>query len=202
MIRHVLLDADGVLQYLPGGFLAALEPYLGDRAGEFLAAAAVDEQPCLRGDGDFRSSLGDHLERYGVPHPVAEVYPAIWHRIEVEPASVDLVHALRESGLGVHLATNQEAGRASYMKRELAYDDLFDESFYSCDLGAAKPESAFFAAAVDRLGATAPQVLFVDDHAPNVDAAREVGLAAEQWHIADGFDRLHALLSGHGIVLH
>ena len=133
--------------------------------------------------------------------PVAELYPAIWHRIHVEPTSVGLVHALRDAGLGVHLATNQEVGRASYMKDTLGYDDLFDSCFYSCDIGAAKPEAGFFTAALDALGADAPQVLFVDDHEPNVVAAREVGLAAEHWRIDDGLGRLHGLLAGHGVVI-
>lgn len=200
MIQHVLLDADGVLQNVPGGWLAALAPYLGDHAEQFIHEANIDEQPCLRGEGDFLPLLAGHLERYGVTQPVAEVYPAVWHDIHVEPTSVDLVRALRDVGLGVHLATNQEAHRASYMKSELGYDDLFDESFYSCDLGAAKPDAAFFTTAVDRLGTTPPEVLFVDDSEPNVVAAREVGLAAEHWHIADGIPRLHGLMAGHGIL--
>jgi hypothetical protein len=35
-IRHVLFDADGVIQSLPGGWYAAIEPYVGERAEEFL----------------------------------------------------------------------------------------------------------------------------------------------------------------------
>ena len=201
MIHHVLLDADGVVQRLPGGWAAALAPYLGERAGEFLTALGMDEQPCLRGAGDFRAVLADHLERYAVDAPVDEVYPAVWLDVEVAASSRALVHALREVGVGVHLATNQEAGRAAYMRGDLGYDELFDESFYSCDLGAAKPEPAFFTRALDRLAAAAPEVLFVDDHEPNVVAAREVGLAAERWHLDDGLPALHALVERHGLVL-
>ena len=201
MIRHVLLDADGVVQHLPGGWRAALEPYLGDRAADFLAEAALDEQPSLRGQGDFRAALVSLLERYGVTVPPADVYTAVWQRIHVEESSVGLVHALRDAGLGVHLATNQEAGRASYMKDALGYDDLFDSSFYSCDVGAAKPEAAFFTATLDGLGVGAPEVLFVDDQEPNVVAAREAGLASELWRIDDGVGRLQRLLAAHDVVI-
>lgn len=31
-IRHVLFDADGVIQSVPGGWYTAIEPYLGERA--------------------------------------------------------------------------------------------------------------------------------------------------------------------------
>ncbi|MCW2792397.1 MAG: HAD-superfamily hydrolase, subfamily variant 3 [Nocardioides sp.] len=200
MIRHVLLDADGVLQYVPGGWREALRAYVGDRVDQFVHETTLDEAPCLRGEGDFLPLLAGHLERYGVTRPAAEVYPAIWHDIHVEESSLGLVRDLREVGVGVHLATNQEARRASYMRATLGYDDLFDQSFYSCELGVAKPDAAFFTTAVDRLATTPPEVLFVDDHEPNVVAAREVGLAAEHWTIPDGIPRLHALLEGHGIL--
>jgi putative hydrolase of the HAD superfamily len=108
--------------------------------------------------------------------------------LHVDPSSRELVRDLHEVGLGVHLAPNEE------------YDDLFDDPCHSRDLGAAKPDAAFFTTAVDRLGTTPPEVLFVDDHEPNVDAAREVGLAAEHWTVGDGIPRLHALLEGHGIL--
>lgn len=36
MIRHLLFDADGVLQDIPGGWYAAMEPYLGGKSREFL----------------------------------------------------------------------------------------------------------------------------------------------------------------------
>jgi putative hydrolase of the HAD superfamily len=101
----------------------------------------------------------------------------------------------------VHLGTNQQAGRAAYMRDELGYDDLFDESFYSCELGAAKPDPAFFCRVLDRLGAAAPEVLFVDDNEANVVAARECGLAAEHWHLDEGVDLLRDRLAGHGLTL-
>lgn len=46
-IRHVLFDADGVLQILPGGWYAAMRPYLGDRLQEFLDRTWQDELPTL-----------------------------------------------------------------------------------------------------------------------------------------------------------
>ena len=200
MIRHVLLDADGVLQRHPEGWVAATEAWLGDRAADFFREVTEVERTCLRGEDDFLPLLAGELERYALPVPVEQLYAGIWHTIQAFPATVELVHALRDLGLGVHLATNQHARRAAYMRAELGYDELLDESFYSCELGAAKPEPAFFRAVLDRLGAPAPEVLFVDDHVGNVEGAREVGLAAEQWHLDEGIDVLLRRLAGHGVV--
>ena len=38
------------------------------------------------------------------------------------------------------------------MRDTLGYDEVFDELFYSCDEGVAKPDPAFFTGAVERLG--------------------------------------------------
>ena len=143
MIRHLLLDADGVVQDLPGGWRAALEPFLGERSEEFVTDLAMDEQACLRGE-PFLPVLADRLARFEVEAPAAEVYAAAWERIAADPAVLALADRLRARGLGVHLATNQNPERASYMRRELGYGDRFDTQFYSCELGVAKPEAAYF----------------------------------------------------------
>ncbi len=201
MIRHVLLDADGVLQRHPVGWTAATEGFLGEGGADFFRTVTELEQTCLRGQVDFLPLLTAELAENAPQVPVEELYVEVWHRIETVSTTLELVHELRDAGLGVHLGTNQHERRAAYMRRELGYDDLFDRSFYSCELGAAKPEPAFFAAVLDTLGAAAPEVLFVDDNEPNVVAARECGLAAEHWHLDDGIDALRDRLSGHGVMI-
>jgi putative hydrolase of the HAD superfamily len=201
VITHVLLDADGVLQDLPGGWYAAMEPYLGDRAREFLHRTWADELPTLSGDGDYLPMLEATLREYGVRTPVAEVYAAVWHRIEEVTSSFEVVAALRRAGYGVHLATNQERGRGTYMHDVLGYRDRFDVSAYSWEVGAAKPDPEFFHRVVRRIGVPAAEVLFVDDNEANVRGAREAGLVAEHWHFERGPATLVALLHAHGVLV-
>jgi putative hydrolase of the HAD superfamily len=199
-VRHVLLDADGVIQHIPGGWFAAIEPYLGERSREFLHRTWQDELPMLAGQGDYLPVLAATLAEYGVTVPVGDVYADVWHRIEVVGESVELVHALRRNGYGVHLATNQEQYRAAYMRDVLDYDALFDVSCYSCDLGVAKPAPAFFAEAARRVGADPSAILFIDDSARNVDGARTAGLAAAQWSFEQGHHALAEVLASHGVI--
>ena len=199
MIRHVLLDADGVLQSVPGGWVAAVESFVGDGALEFLEQTWSDELPALRGEGDFLVEFTRAVERRGLDVDPRAFYEAVWNAIEVAPQSVDLVHRLRAAGYGVHLGTNQEQHRAAYMRSVLGYDALFDVSCYSCDLGAVKPERAYFERALDRIGVPADQVLLIDDHTPNVEGARAAGLAAEHWDLTRGLPELWTLLAGHGV---
>lgn len=198
-IRHVLFDADGVLQTLPGGWLAALTPYVGERAESFVAALDVDELPCMVGETDFLPLLAARLEEYAVPVGAEDLFRDVWLRIHVDPASIGVVESMRARGLGVHLATNQEARRAAHMLGELGFADLFDECFVSAHLGAAKPSPSFFEQALEVLDADPEAVLFVDDLAENVAGARTVGLHAVQWHLRDGHEVLATRLSAFGL---
>jgi putative hydrolase of the HAD superfamily len=199
-IRHVLFDADGVIQSIPGGWHSAIEPYVGERAQEFLHGAWKDEKPMLAGQGEYLPLLAARLAEYGVPTSVEEVYRDVWQRIEPDRDSLAVVRALRASGYGVHLGTNQERHRAAHMRVALGYDALFDVSCYSCELGLIKPDPAFFAAAAGRLAAEPASILFIDDSVGNVEGARAAGLAAAQWELQQGRDVLLALLAGHCVI--
>jgi putative hydrolase of the HAD superfamily len=201
-IRHVLFDADDVIQSIPGGWYAAMQPYVGDQAEAFLHGAWKDEKPLLAGQGDYLPLLAARLTEYGVPVPADEIYRAVWHRIETSAESLRLVRALRDSGYGVHLGTNQERLRAAHMRTALGYEALFDVSCYSCDLGIAKPDVGFFAAAARRIGAEPSSILFIDDNARNIEGARAAGLVAEQWDLKQRHEVLLELLASHGVVAH
>ena len=168
----MLFDADGVLQDVPGGWEAAAEPYLGERTMEFLHRVWDDELPALAGQGESPAAVEAALADFGVTAPLDEVFRAIWLRIEPAEQSLALVRALRRNGYGVHLGTNQERNRAAHMREVLGYDALFDVSCYSWELGARKPDPAFFAEAARRIGADPAAILFIDDSARNVAAAR------------------------------
>jgi putative hydrolase of the HAD superfamily len=199
-IKHVLFDADGVMQHTPDGWVTGAEPYLGRRAMEFLRRVSDEELTTLAGQREFLPLIAAAMADFGITARVEEVHRAIWLRIEPVQQSVALVRALRRNGYGVHLGTNQERTRAAHMREVLGYDALFDVSCYSFELGACKPDQAFFVEAARRIGADPAAILFIDDRADNVAAARNVGLAAEQWTIADGYRVLHGILDDHGVT--
>lgn len=201
VIRHVLFDADGVLQDLPGGWYAAMERYVGGRSREFLHATWEEELPMLAGVGEYRPLLEQRLRDHGVDATVDEVLEAVWYRIELDERSMEIVRTLREMGYGVHLGTNQESLRATHMKSALGYDVAFEKCFYSCDIGYAKPDPAFFTETARLIGDDPGSVLFIDDTVRNVDGAREAGMAAVHWTIPDGHDALVDALRGHGVEM-
>lgn len=85
------------------------------------------------------------------------------------------------------------------MSEKLNYRTFFTREFYSCSLGVAKPEVAFFEQILHELDLQGNNVLFLDDRQENVDAAQRVGLAAEVYVGESGPDVLQRILVEHGL---
>lgn len=199
-ITTLLLDADGVVQRPPSDWRASLADLCGQPGSEeqFLAEVFAAERPTLNAPVDFAPRLAEVLERWGSPATVDEAL-AHWERIEPSPAVLSLVGSVRERGVLVGLATNQQQRRARFMTESLGYGEHFDELFFSYRLGHAKPEGAYFEAVLAALGQRPEEVLFVDDHRTNVEAARSVGLAAEVFDLSREVAVLEAHLEAHGL---
>lgn len=194
-ITTVLFDADGVLQRLPLRAVVGVLRGLGPRVS--LREVALVEGPALTGESDFREGLAALLARHGVATPVDELL-AHHHDVVIDPRRLALVDAVRAAGTTVALATNQQRHRGVHLQG--LYAGRFDEAFYSFEVGAAKPDPAFFRIALDRLGVPASEVLFIDDQPRNVAAARSVGLHAERHVWPLGVRHLRGVLRRHGLA--
>mgnify|MGYP000889152839 FL=1 len=201
MLKAVLWDADGVLQQVPGGWRPLLNDLIGpERTDAFLTSLWPTAMEAMRGRGDILVALDELFERQGLLD-VAPRIREVWGTFDRFDDTRDLVAEVRRTGIGCHLATNQDPLRASYMRERLGYGDLMDRSFYSCDVGAAKPDPEFFERVLEALALPADEVAFVDDHADNVATARAVGLQAVHWHHDEGLPTLRAALRELGVEL-
>ncbi|MDN4171414.1 HAD-IA family hydrolase [Nocardioides sp. SOB77] len=200
-MRAVLLDADGVLQVNPPGWLDTLRALVPDGSGEEFSDHLFEaEQAALTGHRSFRDVVAEVLEHWGVPDRAEDLVDH-YHHIEVVSDTAEVVRDLREAGVPVHLATNQHDLRTAYMREELGYGDLLDSTFTSCELGVTKADPAFFRRVVEQLGLEPAAVLHVDDKDRFVDAARDAGLRGVVWTVDDGPDALRARLREHGLPL-
>ncbi|MEU8226816.1 HAD-IA family hydrolase [Kribbella sp. NPDC048915] len=199
-VTTVLFDADGVLQRPSRDWwtrLTSLVPGDGER---FVADLMAAERPALVGKGDFRDAVADVVRRWDAPVTVEEALEP-WSWFDAEPAVVALIQSLRTAGISCHLATNQHAYRRAIMQDERGYGAWFDRTFYSCDLGLAKPDPAYFRAILGTLEAPASSVLFIDDNVANVAGASSVGLQAERYDLADGVPALVDLLRRYSLPI-
>ncbi len=175
----------------------AVEGLVEDVEG-FLADASREERPALRGEVRWLDVLPGLLARWRIEDAYDDLVRA-WLSIEPVPSARAVVGALREHGTRCYLASNQDVHRARFMSAQLGYHDLLDGELYSCDLGLAKPDPAFFRRVLDDLGMSGREVLVVDDHQGNVDGARTAGLRAERWQHGEGPDVLLEHLARHGL---
>jgi HAD superfamily hydrolase (TIGR01509 family) len=194
MISAVLFDADGVIQRPTIDWWSRLTSFAPAGDGEaFVADLMQAEKPSLVGKGDFRDAVAEVLQRWSLEVRLEDALEP-WHWFAAEPAVVSLIGELRAAGIGCHLATNQQAYRRAIMQDERGYGEWFDQTFYSCDLGLAKPDPAYFRAILGTLDVPASSVLFIDDNESNVAGALSVGLHAEVYDLSSGVDALVDLL--------
>ena len=163
-------------------------------------SSVTAELPALAGERDFTEVATEVLERWGLADRTDAVL-AFWTRLELDQEVTALIRELRAAGAACWLATNQHELRRAYMSTSLGYDELLDGQLYSCDLGVAKPDPAYFTRAVAQIGCD-PARGAVHRRAArtNVLGARSAGLRAEVFHLSSGADALRVILAAHGLL--
>jgi putative hydrolase of the HAD superfamily len=188
-IQAVIFDADGVVVF-PWRFARYLEQehnITPEMTRAFFRGVFED---CLVGKADLEVVLPPFLSSWGWPQSTDD-FIAAWLEVEnaVDERVVEVIRALRRSGLACCLATNQEENRAQYMRWEMGFSEIFDRLFFSHRLGRQKPDHRFYGLIEESLGLTGPEILFWDDAAMNVRAARECSWNAELYAGFESFQR-------------
>ena len=81
--------------------------------------------------------------------------------------------------------------------RAMGLVDRFDETYLSHQIGCLKPDAGAFLAALEGMGLSPSDVLFLDDGLRNIDAAAKLGMHA---HLARGPEEARRVLAQYGIV--
>ncbi|MEI1250361.1 HAD family hydrolase [Rhizobium aouanii] len=117
------------------------------------------------------------------PHLSAEILIDYWFENDsrLDFNLLEELAALRQSGITLLLATNQEHRRARYLMEQIGLKAHFDDIIYSAALGHSKPSPDFFQLATERAGVPPGEIGFIDDMAVNIEAARQFGWNAAQW---------------------
>jgi putative hydrolase of the HAD superfamily len=106
----------------------------------------------------------------------------------IEP-TVALLERLRGSGLPLYFLSNMPAPYADYLEREHHFLGWFDHGLFSERERLSKPDPAIFSLAAERFGAAPDELVFFDDHLPNISAAREAGWTALHFVDAERAER-------------
>jgi putative hydrolase of the HAD superfamily len=190
MLKVLLLDADGVLIHAEM-FSKQLERDYGIPYAKIEPFFTSEFQKCLIGEADLREVIAPHLEEWGWKGSVDELLN-FWFKAEhiIDQDLIDYILTLRDKGIRLFVATNQEKHRAQYMLDKMGFSDVFEQVYASAHLGHRKPAIDFFAKLHERLADVEKhEIVFWDDSEENVKGAREYGIQAEIYTGLDDFKR-------------
>jgi 2-haloacid dehalogenase len=94
------------------------------------------------------------------------------------PESVAIVDGLIERGVAVYCLSNMRARSLAYIRGRFDFLQKFRGMVASCEVGLLKPERAIYDHLTARYQIAPSATLFIDDHRPNVEGARQAGLQA------------------------
>lgn len=184
---NVVWDFGGVLfQWRPALLLARVLPQrVTDETSArhwqalFFEEYAGDWGEFDRGTIELEQLVDRIAARTGLSNAeVRAVIDAVPAELEPITASVALVHALRERGHGLYFLSNMPAPYADHLERTHSFLAQFDDGVFSSRVKLIKPEAAVFRLAQERFGIDASETVFLDDHLPNIAAARQHGWKA------------------------
>ncbi len=187
--RAVLLDLGNVLVFHDN---ALLFRKLGARAG--LSQSEAEHR--LSGTGWTAANRGllgaegirrDVCGSLGVDLP-AEEFNALWSsHFTVHEAVLPRVEGL-VGRVRLGLLSNTNVLHAAFLRPRLPVLGRFDHLLLSCEVGAVKPEPAFYQEALRRLGCAPEEVAFFDDLPEFVQAANALGIRGHLFTTAEAFD--------------
>ena len=198
-LKILVFDADGVVVIPPQRFLARYteEEGLDPRSVRAFLDGALRE--CIAGRADLKEAIVPFLGQWGWKG-TPEAFLRRWFEAEhlINEPLLEVIQRLRRRGNRCVVATNQERHRLAYMREQMGFGRLFDGVFGSSEVGAAKPDMAFYERVTTLLGVAPEEIVFWDDSESNVEGARAFGWQAELFTGMDEFLRtlrIHAGLS-------
>jgi epoxide hydrolase-like predicted phosphatase len=180
-IQAIVFDIGGVLEITPDlGVAGTWESRLGLAPGELNqrmgdawrggSIGAISEADVHRAAAE---QLG--LDRQGL----AEFMADLW-REYLGTANTELIEYARSlrPRYRTGILSNSFVGAREREQAAYGFEDLVDEIVYSHACGLSKPDPGSYALICARLGVQPDQVVFLDDHEPNVEGARQARLHA------------------------
>ena len=176
----IVFDFGGVLfRWHPASFLARLWPHRIETLEQGAAAAAQFFQNYGGDWGLFDQGLigADEVVRRIAARTgwstgdVAAVVRAVPDELMPIPATVVLIRDLRAAGHQLHFLSNMPVPFADHLARSHPLNEWFVSGLFSGHVKQIKPGAEIFAMAERRFEAKPEELLFLDDHPANVDAA-------------------------------
>lgn len=178
-MKNVIFDLGGVvIEWNPDRILA---DYYAEPALRALMKTELFQHPDWlqldRGTLPETELLVRAVARTG--RPAAEIeglFEAVRGSLHAKTDTVLLLRKLAARGVPLYCLSNMSADIFQYLRARHSFWDVFRGIVISGEIRMMKPEPEIFHFLLQRYGLTAAQTVFIDDNAPNVEAARAVGI--------------------------
>jgi epoxide hydrolase-like predicted phosphatase len=155
-------------------FRAAMKEWLGPPSGD--GATTNPVHALERGEievADFERELASRLSTHdGRPVEAEGLLARMFAGFGPQPPIAQAVRLAKRAGVRTGLLSNSWGN--DYPRE--GWEEMFDDVVISGEVGIRKPDPEIFTLAAQRLGMPPQQCVFVDDLAPNVRGAVEVGM--------------------------
>ena len=186
-VRAVVFDIGGVLERVdddawPEVWIRRWESRLGREPGSLHAGLAAHEPAgsVVVGEVSEAQMRAMYAGALGLTEDEADAMMAeMWDAYcgELDVPLRDFAASLRPT-YKTGILSNSADGARREEQRRYGFEQLVDEIVYSHEVGLAKPDPRVYRLTEQRLGVAGEEIVFIDDVARNVEAARELGWAA------------------------
>ena len=190
MTNVILTDLDGVIRIWSPEIHLKAERATGLPEGAILETAFSDDLLPLVitgqiSDDEWRRRIADLLSK-DFPNTNAERAVELWSASpgEVDLEVLEILRTCRKRARLVLISNATSRLHSDLQRLGIAGD--FDYIINSSEVGFAKPDPNIYFTALDTVGATPNQALFIDDNAGHVAAATRLGIAGHTYAGADG----------------
>jgi FMN phosphatase YigB (HAD superfamily) len=189
MSKALIFDIDGVLILHKEWFPASLsnKKYINPVAilNEFSDGQL--NQECDRGILDPLEAIKPFLKEMKWEYDSKYFFD---RQYEFESQYIDFeilsqIKELRHQSLKVYIGSNQNYYRKEFLIDRMKLNEIFDELFFSCDLGYIKPENEYWISIMKQINHNnsridAGEILLLDDMIENLESAKRYGMKARQ----------------------
>lgn len=190
MTNVILTDLDGVIRIWSPEIHRKAERATGLPEGAIPGTAFSDNLLPLVitgqiSDDEWRRRIADLLSK-DFPNTNAERAVELWSASpgEVDLEVLEILRTCRKRARLVLISNATSRLHSDLQRLGIAGD--FDYIINSSEVGFAKPDPNIYFTALDTVGATPNQALFIDDNAGHVAAATRLGIAGYTYTGADG----------------
>lgn len=183
-MKKVVFDFGGVLfRWHPPSFLARVWPH---RVADEVQGVAVAREFFQQYSGDWGAfdqgliGMDETVRRIsartGWPErEVRQIANAVPEELALRTDTVALIEELKAAGHRLFYLSNMPEPYADHLESSFPLHEWFEGGVFSGRVKESKPGAAVFELAAKRFDARPEELVFLDDHPSNIDAARALG---------------------------